>query len=192
MKRLFDFVMSLFGLLILSPFLLLVALAIILDSGMPVIFTQERVGRGGALFSIYKFRSMAVKQDDTVSLDLGDTSRVTRIGKWLRKTKIDELPQLWNVLKGDMSLVGPRPEVQKWVDANPGRWKVILSLRPGITDNASIEFRNEEAYLAASSDAEATYREEIVPKKLALYEDYVHNHSFWGDIRIILKTLALY
>ena len=189
MKRLFDFVMSLVGLVILFPVLLLVALAVALDSGWPVFFVQKRVGQGGTLFSMYKFRSMTVNREAALgSFDAGDFSRVTKVGRWLRKTKIDELPQLWNVLIGDMSIVGPRPEVQKWVSVYPERWKAVHTVRPGITDNASIEFRNEEDLLAASDVPETTYKEVILPQKLALYESYVRSHSFWGDIRIILKT----
>jgi lipopolysaccharide/colanic/teichoic acid biosynthesis glycosyltransferase len=190
MKRLFDFGMSLVGLAVLFPVLLLVALGVVVDSGWPVLFVQKRVGRGGVLFSMYKFRSMTVMREAAIgSFNAGDSSRVTRVGGWLRRTKIDELPQLWNVLIGDMSLVGPRPEVLKWVKVYPGRWKLVHSVRPGITDNASIEFRNEEALLAASDDPEATYKEVVLPQKLALYESYVRSHSFWGDIQIIFKTL---
>ncbi len=190
MKRLFDFLMSLIGLVILFPVLLLVALAVVLDSGWPVFFVQKRVGLGGALFPMYKFRSMTVMREAASgSFDAGDSSRVTRVGRWMRKTKIDELPQLWNVLIGNMSLVGPRPEVQKWVLVYPERWKLVHTVRPGITDNASIEFRNEEALLAASQAPETTYMEVVLPQKLALYESYVRSHSFLGDVRIILKTL---
>lgn len=190
MKRLFDFVMSLIGLVVLLPVLLIVALAVMADSGWPVLFVQKRVGLGGALFSMFKFRSMTVLREAAHgSFDAGNSSRVTRVGRWLRKTKIDELPQLWNVLIGDMSLVGPRPEVLKWVMVYPGRWKIVHTVRPGITDNASIEFRNEEALLAASDAPETTYKEVVLPQKLVLYESYVRSHSFWGDIRIILKTL---
>jgi lipopolysaccharide/colanic/teichoic acid biosynthesis glycosyltransferase len=190
MKRLFDFVMSLVGLVILFPVLALVALAVAIDSGWPVFFVQKRVGRGGHLFPMYKFRSMTVvKEAASGSFDAGDSSRVTRVGRWLRKSKMDELPQLWNVLKGDMSLVGPRPEVKKWVEVYPERWQVVHTVRPGITDNASIEFRSEEELLAASDAPETTYKEVVLPQKLSLYEAYVLQNSFWGDIRIILKTL---
>ncbi|GAO28538.1 bacterial sugar transferase [Geofilum rubicundum JCM 15548] len=130
-----------------------------------------------------------VKEAASGSFDAGDSSRVTRVGRWLRKSKIDELPQLWNVLVGDMSLVGPRPEVQKWVAVYPERWQVVHSVRPGITDNASIEFRNEEALLATSDAPETTYKEVVLPQKLALYENYVRQNSFLGDIRIIFKTI---
>jgi lipopolysaccharide/colanic/teichoic acid biosynthesis glycosyltransferase len=190
MKRLFDFVMSLVGLVVLFPVLLLVALAVVADSGWPVFFVQKRVGREGVLFSIYKFRSMTVMREAAHgSFEAGNSSRVTRVGRWLRKTKIDELPQLWNVLIGDMSLVGPRPEVQKWTVVYPERWRIVHTVRPGVTDNASIEFRNEEALLAASDAPETTYKEVVLPQKLALYESYVRKHSLGGDIQIILKTL---
>jgi lipopolysaccharide/colanic/teichoic acid biosynthesis glycosyltransferase len=114
---------------------------------------------------------------------------VTRVGKLLRKTKLDELPQLWNVLVGDMSLVGPRPEVRKWVEAYPDRWSKVLAVRPGITDPASIEFRNEEELLAAAPDPKTCYRDVILPRKLDLYEEYVETRSFWGDVGILLKTV---
>jgi lipopolysaccharide/colanic/teichoic acid biosynthesis glycosyltransferase len=114
---------------------------------------------------------------------------VTRVGKLLRKTKLDEFPQLWNVLVGDMSLVGPRPEVRKWVEAYPDRWAKVLAVRPGITDPASIEFRNEEELLAAAPNPETYYRKVILPRKLDLYEEYVETRSFWGDVGILLKTV---
>lgn len=190
MKRCFDIVASCFGLLVLSPVLLALVVAVVVDSGFPVFFAQKRVGKGGRLFRIYKFRSMSVsKAAAEGSFDAGNTRRVTRIGRMLRKTKLDELPQLWNVLIGDMSLVGPRPEVQKWVEAYPERWRFVHSIRPGITDNASLEFRNEEEILAASTDPEETYRDMVLPRKLDLYEDYVRNHSLLGDIRIIFRTI---
>lgn len=122
------------------------------------------------------------------SFDAGSSVRVTRVGKLLRKTKLDELPQLWNVLVGDMSLVGPRPEVRKWVEAYPERWEKVLIVQPGITDPASIEFRNEEELLAAAPNPEAYYRDVILPRKLDLYEEYVRNHTFGGDIAILIKT----
>jgi len=120
----------------------------------------------------------------------GSRSRVTPFGRILRAYKIDELPQLWNVLKGEMSFVGPRPEIRKWVEAFPSRWTKILSVKPGITDPASVVYRHEEEILAASSDPDGTYRSEVLPHKLALYEDYVESRTFWGDVRIILLTLA--
>ena len=123
--------------------------------------------------------------------DAGNCNRVTPVGKLIRKGKLDELPQLWNVLKGEMSIVGPRPEIRKWVEAYPKRWQEVLTVRPGITDPASIRFRNEEALLAEASDPEAEYREVILPQKLALYEEYVANASFFGDIALIFKTIIV-
>lgn len=123
------------------------------------------------------------------AFDAGDISRVTPLGRILRRWKLDELPQLWNVLTGDMSLVGPRPEVRTWVDAYPERWALVLTVRPGITDPASIVYRNEEEILARSPDPQRTYREEILPHKLSLYEDYVQNRTLGGDIMILLRTL---
>jgi len=124
------------------------------------------------------------------SFEVGSTQRVTAVGRFLRKTKLDELPQLWNVLIGDMSLVGPRPEVRKWVEAYPERWAFVHTVRPGITDPASIKFRNEEKLLARSPDPERTYRDEILPQKLALYEEYVRTRSFCGDIKLIFATIV--
>ncbi|NLX73222.1 MAG: sugar transferase [Bacteroidales bacterium] len=190
MKRFFDFVSSLCGILILLPLFVILAFAVVIDTGFPVFFLQKRVGLYGRPFFIYKFRTMTLLKDASQgSFDAGDSRRVTPVGRVLRRTKLDELPQLWNVLRGDMSLVGPRPEVQKWVDVYPERWSRVLSLRPGITDNASLEFRNEEELLAASSNPEKTYSDEVLPRKLDLYEDYVQNHSLAGDIRIIFRTI---
>jgi lipopolysaccharide/colanic/teichoic acid biosynthesis glycosyltransferase len=133
---------------------------------------------------------MTVKKDaEKGAFDAGDSSRVTKVGRFLRKSKLDELPQLLNVLFGSMSFVGPRPEVEKWVHVYPERWKIVHSVKPGITDNASLEFRNEEEILAASLDKEKTYRDEILPRKLELYEAYVKKHSFLTDVEIILKTI---
>ena len=189
MKRLFDFLVSLCMLSVLMPVLLLIAACVVIDSGFPVFFIQKRAGKNGKLFSMYKFRTMTVlKEAKQGSFDAGNSSRVTRVGKILRKTKLDELPQLLNVFIGNMSFVGPRPEVKKWVDAYPERWAFVLSVKPGITDNASIEFRNEEEILAAAENPEVAYRDEILPRKLSLYEEYVRNNSFFGDIGILFKT----
>lgn len=189
MKRIFDFCMAFLCLIILLPLFLLVGILIKIEDPNPIFFKQNRVGKRGKLFSIYKFRSMRplVTLGDG-SFEPGDTSRVTKIGKILRKTKIDELPQLLNVIKGDMSFVGPRPEVEKWIDIYPERWEKVLSVRPGITDNSSILFRDEESILSQSEDPEKTYREVILPKKLDLYEQYVDSHSFSGDIKMIFRT----
>lgn len=123
------------------------------------------------------------------SFDAGNSSRITPFGRFLRKTKLDELPQLFNVLKGEMSIVGPRPEVKQWTEVYPEKWQIVHTVKPGITDNASIEFRNEEELLAQSVDPIKTYREEILPRKLDLYIEYVNKQSFGGDLKIIFKTI---
>ena len=190
MKRIFDFAIALISLIILSPFLVLIGILIKLNGYGPVLFKQIRVGKDGKLFQLYKLRTMRVsKSSEQGSFEPGDLSRITRTGRILRKAKIDELPQLINVLKGDMSLVGPRPEVEKWIAAYPERWKLVLTVKPGITDNSSVVFRNEEYHLAESDNPEKTYKDVILPKKLDLYTDYVLNNSFYGDLKILFKTL---
>jgi lipopolysaccharide/colanic/teichoic acid biosynthesis glycosyltransferase len=190
MKRLFDLVVSLIGLLVLSPLFLIIAFAIVIDNKGPVLFRQLRAGRNGRDFLVYKFRTM-MKAPDHIegNFNPGDRSRITSVGQLLRKSKLDELPQLINVLKGDMSMVGPRPEIPRWVSVYPERWEKVLSVRPGITDNSSILFRDEESILSQSEDPEKTYREIILPKKLDLYEQYVESHSFSGDLKMIFRTL---
>jgi lipopolysaccharide/colanic/teichoic acid biosynthesis glycosyltransferase len=123
-----------------------------------------------------------------VIFDAGDTSRVTTVGAFLRATKLDELPQFWNVVRGDMSLVGPRPEVRKWVEVDPGRWSTVLAVKPGITDPASLVYRHEERILASCSDPETTYKMQILPRKLALYQEYVRTRTFAGDVGILWRT----
>jgi lipopolysaccharide/colanic/teichoic acid biosynthesis glycosyltransferase len=190
MKRIFDFAIALISLIILSPFLVLIGILIKLNGYGPVLFKQMRVGKDGKLFRLYKLCTMRVsKSSEQGSFEPGDLSRITRTGRILRKAKIDELPQLINVLKGDMSLVGPRPEVEKWIAAYPERWKLVLTVKPGITDNSSVVFRNEEYHLAESDNPEKTYKDVILPKKLDLYTDYVLNNSFYGDLKILFKTL---
>lgn len=190
MKRTFDIVVSLLGLVALGPVLLGVALAARLTSGRPVLFTQERLGRGGRPFSLKKFRTMTNRPGAEAGLfEPGSRVRVTPFGRLLRAWKLDELPQLWNVLKGEMSFVGPRPEIRKWVEAYPERWRRVLAVKPGITDPASIVYRDEEDILARSADPDRTYREVILPHKLDLYEGYVAGRSFKGDIGLILETL---
>lgn len=189
MKRMFDFCFAILGLVILSPIFFIVCIAIKVNDKGPIFFLQSRVGKNGKLFVLYKFRSMQVRKAAKDGIfEPGNISRITKIGNILRKYKIDELPQLYNVLKGDMSLVGPRPEVKKWTLIYSERWQHILKVKPGITDNASIEFRNEEKILTESSNPEKTYAEIILPKKLDLYETYVNNHSIYRDIKLILKT----
>lgn len=189
-KRCFDTILSCLGLLLLSPLLLSVAGMILIWDGFPILFRQTRVGRNGHDFILNKFRTMTILRDGSEGcFDVGNKKRVTRIGTFLRKAKLDELPQLWNVLKGDMSFVGPRPEVRKWVDAYPARWVKVLAVRPGITDPASIYYRNEEELLAQADDPEAFYRDHILPHKIDLYEEYVRSSSFVGDICMIFKTI---
>lgn len=191
-KRLFDWVLASLGLLLLSPALLLVALAIKLDSPGPVFFRQERVGRFGQPFRIHKFRTMrhdplGAGPQITVGLD----RRITRIGGVLRGSKLDELPQLIDVWLGRMSLVGPRPEVPRYVAHYPlSVREKVLSVRPGITDLASIEYRDESSVLARAADPEHAYIHEILPHKLALAERYVDQASVWTDIQLILRTIA--
>jgi lipopolysaccharide/colanic/teichoic acid biosynthesis glycosyltransferase len=190
MKRIFDFTVSFIGLILLLPLILTISLLIKAGDKGPVFFKQMRVGKDGRLFVLYKYRSMKVTESGSdASFEPGNTSRVTQLGRFIRNTKIDEIPQLLNVLKGEMSLVGPRPEVQSWVNLCPDRWKKILTVRPGITDNASLEFRNEEDILIGSKDPETTYKEIILPRKLDLYDQYVSHHSFAGDLVLIFKTL---
>ena len=193
LKRLFDLVFSAFGLLVLSPFFLVIALLIKIDSVGPIFFRQVRLGRYLCPFRIHKFRTMVVNASDlgpSVTTDVDP--RVTRVGKILRKYKLDELPQLIDVLLGDMSLVGPRPEVPKYVDTYSDADKtMIFSVKPGITDKASIEFRNENELIANSSDVDSVYLEKILPIKLVYYRDYVETRSLWLDIKIILKTVWL-
>lgn len=189
-KRLFDLVLVIIALPVFLPIMLMISVLIWLTDGNPIMFMQKRVGRFGRDFRIFKFRTMTSRPKDTEgSFDAGNASRVTKIGKLLRKTKLDELPQLFNVLRGDMSLVGPRPEVRKWVDACPERWEQVHQIRPGITDPASIEFRNEEEILSESSDPEKMYLDVILPRKLDLYEKYVEQRSLFLDVGIILKTI---
>lgn len=190
MKRSFDFLGALLALLALLPLGLIIGLLIKVTDFGPVLFKQERVGKGGHLFILYKFRSMSVSNEARNGLFTpGDCSRITYIGRILRKTKLDELPQLINILKGEMSFVGPRPEVKQWVDEYPERWRRVLTVLPGITDFASIKFRNEEELLNRSESPEDTYRHVILPQKLTLNEMYVANQSLIGDLKLMLKTI---
>lgn len=189
-KRLFDMVFALLGLAVLFPFFCIIALLIKLDSKGPVFFRQMRVGRGGVLFRIHKFRSMDLNSESVGRLTVGNDSRVTRIGHFLRRYKIDELPQLIDVVVGNMSLVGPRPEVQEFIDCYPSEVKLeVLSVRPGITDLASIEMVDENEILAKYTDSRKAYIEQILPIKQQYYVDYVRNNSLFEDINIIFKTL---
>lgn len=190
-KRVFDVAVSAAALVILSPVLALVAAAVKLDSPGPVIFRQVRVGRGGRLFRISKFRTMRVAPPGLAGPDItveGD-ARVTRVGRLLRATKLDELPQLVDVLRGDMSLVGPRPELPAYVDRWPAQARAtILSVRPGITDPASVTYRHESEQLASAPDPESYYLSTVLPRKVQMYEDYVRTRSFRADLLILLRT----
>jgi len=189
-KRTFDLLFSLLVIALLLPVAILIAIWIRIDDRGPVFFSQQRVGLNKQPFKLYKFRSMRVKSGSkNGSFDAGNLSNITRVGKILRKTKLDEIPQFFNVLKGDMSLVGPRPEVEKWVGESPQLWDFILTIKPGITDNAAIRFRNEEEILANVAHPEVYYKEIILPQKLILYREYILHQSFVGDLRIIFKTL---
>lgn len=189
MKRVFDIIASGLGLLILSPLFLVVAIWVKLDSTGPVFYKQVRVGRNNKDFYLYKFRSMRVGSDKKGLITVGGRDpRVTRSGYYIRKYKLDEFPQLINVFKGDMSLVGPRPEVRKYVDLYTPEQMHVLEVRPGITDLASIRYRNENELLAKASDPEQYYRDIVMQDKLRINLEYVRNHSFFGDIALILKT----
>ncbi len=190
-KRTFDLLAAVLGLLLLAPVLAALAAWIRLDSSGPALFRQERVGRGGRPFRIYKFRTMVVDAPGRgPEITVGRDPRVTRAGAFLRRTKLDELPQLLNVLLGDMSLVGPRPEVPRYVALYPAATRQkVLSVRPGLTDEAAIQYADESSLLAAAVDPERAYVEQVLPRKLALYESYVDSRSLAGDIGIILRTL---
>lgn len=190
-KRLFDIAFSLLGLLLLAPILTMVSLAIALDSGSPILFRQERVGRRGRPFRIHKFRTMIVgAARHGPPITVGDDKRITRVGTFLRRFKLDELPQLIDVLVGDMSVVGPRPELARYVAAYPAEAReIVLAVRPGITDFASIEFRNESELLGRATDPEKAYLELILPIKLQRSVDYCRNRTFLMDLHIIWKTV---
>ena len=188
-KRVFDLIASAIGLILLAPLFIIVSIWIKLNSKGPIFYTQRRVGQNFREFNLYKFRSMVVDADKKGPLvTSGDDPRITKVGKILRRTKIDELPQLLNVFKGDMSLVGPRPEVKKYVEAKKDEYKEILKVKPGITDNAAIVFRDEEALMEQFEDKDKGYIQEVLPKKIDLYLKYIKNISFLEDLKIIFNT----
>jgi len=190
LKRLFDVLFSFIGLVVLAPVLLMIALAIVVESRGGIFYIQDRVGKGNRDFKLIKFRSMVLGSDKKGLLTVGNKdSRITTIGSFIRKYKLDELPQLFNVLRGDMSLVGPRPEVRKYVDLYTKEQLKVLDVKPGITDYASIEYFNENEILANSEHAEQTYLEEVMPHKLELNQKYLANPSLAHDIKLIFKTL---
>jgi lipopolysaccharide/colanic/teichoic acid biosynthesis glycosyltransferase len=179
------------GLLLLAPLFIVLALWVRLDSPGPVFYRQQRVGRGGMLFRIFKFRTMVARPSDGRQLTVGRDPRVTRAGHFLRKSKLDELPQLLNVIQGSMSLVGPRPEVPRYVACYPPEVRaLVLSVAPGITDWASILYKEESEILGRAADPEQAYVEKILPAKLEYYVRYVRERSLWVDLRIIVHTLV--
>jgi lipopolysaccharide/colanic/teichoic acid biosynthesis glycosyltransferase len=174
----------------IAPLFAAIAVAVVLDSGLPVFYSQERVGRGFRRFRIWKFRSM-LRDNSGPRITVQGDSRITRVGKFLRATKLDELPQFWNVFVGDMSLVGPRPEVFEYVEMYRERYLKILTVRPGITDLASVRFRDEESVLAAASDLTEYYARHVLPAKLDLAEEYLQKRSLLFDISILLRTFGV-
>lgn len=189
MKRLFDIVSSGLGLIVLSPLFAILAVWIKADSKGPVFYRQIRVGRNNRDFRLYKFRSMRPDSDKFGLITVGGRDpRVTRSGYYIRKYKLDEFPQLINVFLGDMSLVGPRPEVRKYVDMYTPEQMRVLKVRPGITSLASIRYRNENDILAASEDPDRTYIEQVMPDKLAIDLEYVDRATLWNDIKLIFST----
>lgn len=189
LKRIFDITLSLFGLIILLPFMLIIAILIKFDSKGTVFFKQIRITKGGKEFKIFKYRTMKAGSDKYSQITVGKDERITKIGSFLRKYKLDEIPQLINVLIGDMSLVGPRPEVPKYVALYTDEQKEILKVKAGITDYASIEFSDENDLLASEEDPEKEYIEKIMPKKIELNKKYLSEISMLTDIRIILLTI---
>lgn len=189
LKYIFDKVSAFFGLIVASPLLAVVAVLIRIQMpDGPVLYTQKRVGRGGKLFTIYKFRTMLVGTDQS-SVSVAGESRITPLGEKLRRYKIDELPELWNVLQGDMSFVGPRPDVPGYADTLTGEDRIVLSLRPGITGPASLKYRDEEYLLSQQADPKKYNDEVIFPDKVRLNRYYAEHYSFVDDIRMIFCTI---
>lgn len=190
LKRLFDIIASLIGIIILLPFFMVICISMIVSCGFPLFYLQTRVGKNNKDFKLFKFRTMHLDADKKGLLTVGGRDpRVTSIGYYLRKYKLDELPQLFNVLFGTMSLVGPRPEVRKYVDLYTKEQQKVLSVKPGITDFASLEYINENDLLAKSSNPEKTYIDEIMPAKLTLNAKYIEQQGLLVDFKIIMKTI---
>ncbi|MBN8488002.1 MAG: sugar transferase [Burkholderiales bacterium] len=192
-KRLLDLVVSALSLLLLAPLMLLIALAIRMDSAGPVFFRQERVGRAGRLFRIHKFRTMRLDAEQGgLQVTVGRDPRITRVGHWLRGRRLDELPQLIDVLRGDMSLVGPRPEVPRFVAHYPTALRdEVLAVRPGLTDPATLAHLDEAPLLAAATDPERAYIDQVLPRKLALQAEYVRRATLGGDLILLWRTLCV-
>ena len=188
LKRTFDIVLSIFAIFLLFPSFLVVSFLIVIDSGFPIFFLQKRIGRDAKEFNIIKFRTMK-KNNENITITVSDDSRITRIGKYLRKTKIDEFPEILNVLFGQMSFVGPRPDVKGYADKLKGANRKILALRPGITGPASLKYYNEEYILSQKSNPKKYNDEVIFPDKVKINMDYFHNRSFFLDLKIIFATI---
>ena len=188
LKRTFDILISIFAIFLLFPFFLLVSFLIVIDSGFPIFFLQKRIGRGAKEFNIIKFRTMKTNNEN-ITITVSDDSRITRIGKYLRKTKIDEFPEILNVLFGQMSFVGPRPDVKGYADKLKGANRKILALRPGITGPASLKYYNEEYILSQKSNPKKYNDEVIFPDKVKINMHYFHNRSFFLDLKIIFATI---
>ena len=188
-KRVFDFFASLLGIVILLPLLILISFAIKIDSSGPVLFSQKRVGKDGKLFILIKFRSMMKDHKSNNTATVKGDKRITKIGIFLRKYKLDELPELWNVLKGEMSLVGPRPDVPGYADNLKGENRKILKLRPGITGKASLKYANEEEILGKQDNPQKYNDEVIFPDKVKINLEYYYNQTIWLDIKIIFATI---
>jgi lipopolysaccharide/colanic/teichoic acid biosynthesis glycosyltransferase len=188
-KRVFDFIVSALGIVIFSPLLILTALLVKVDSPGPIFFKQQRMGKEFRPFWIYKFRTMRKSLEQGPNITIGNDPRITRIGRLLRQTKIDELPQLINILRGEMSFVGPRPEVPQYVQLYRKEYQQILTVRPGLTDLASLKYRDEAALLANAENPEEEYVRRILPDKIKLARDYIQRASFFYDLRLILETI---
>ena len=188
-KRLFDIILSFFGIIILIPVFIIVSILIKISSSGPVFFLQERVGLNGKIFKIIKFRTMKINQEISLTITIENDNRITKIGKYLRRYKIDEIPELLNVLFGDMSFVGPRPDVPGYADLLEGENRNILKLRPGITSRASIKYANEEKLLLNHDDPIAFNNKVIFPDKVEMNLNYYKNNNIWIDIKIIFATL---
>jgi lipopolysaccharide/colanic/teichoic acid biosynthesis glycosyltransferase len=188
-KRVFDFIVSALGIVVFSPLLILSALLVKVDSPGPIFFKQQRIGKEFRPFWIYKFRTMRASLEQGPNITIGNDPRITGIGRLLRQTKIDELPQLINILRGEMSFVGPRPEVPQYVQLYRKEYQQILTVRPGLTDLASLKYRDEAALLAGAENPEEEYVTRILPDKIMLATDYIQRASFFFDLRLILETI---
>ena len=187
LKSIFDYSLALLMLIFLLPLILVLIIFSIISSGKSGIFSQSRVGKGGSIFKIYKIRSMNIQSDDVITAE--NDSRITKFGHFIRKTKLDEIPQLYNILKGDMSFVGPRPDVVGYADKLIGDDRIILSVKPGITGLATLYYRNEEQLLAKQSNKEEYNNKIIWPKKVEINKEYLENWTFFGDLKIMFETI---